>query len=450
MKGTEKVILIQEQLSKNSKSDSIKMTHVHLAAPRKLWSWEWKVTKRTDGRNGQLLHPCRSSIMYLYIVHASHFANENNSILNTLEQLYSCAHLFDTLERYQLLILGNLVARAMGEGEIRACCRRLSIHSRLCCAANVQTCVADDPTKAASSSSISCGSSVAKEQLSRKDAFELIESLYRDHPAPVWRVESRKAMEIQQHSPKTSKCLIYGEVSFIAFARMLELCVPLAMGDSSRKGFAFYDLGCGAGRPVFLAPMLRPDCVKSCGLEIIPSLSAFSLYAKVLMCCFVSSGMHEMNQELLLLYKLEVLPYLHPSRRDQDISFVRGDFLQEDWSDADIVFANATCFDDPLFEQLEQRATQTLRNGSVVISVTKRFSGGSWELVQRQEMKMSWAPAIVHVQRKKQQNPHSDKQTTDNHISAKSDTGSPDRNYKDHVSQTLITFTDHEAFEQQQ
>ncbi|EFJ37956.1 hypothetical protein SELMODRAFT_402649 [Selaginella moellendorffii] len=338
---------------------------------------------------------------------------------------------FDTLERYQLLILGNLVARAMGEGEIRACCRRLSIHSRLCWAANVQTCVADDPAKAASSSRISCGSSVAKEQLSRKDAFELIESLYRDHPAPVWRVESRKAMEIQQHSLKTSKCLIYGEVSFIAFARMLELCVPLAMGDSSGKGFAFYDLGCGAGRPVFLAPMLRPDCVKSCGIEIIPS-------------------MHEMNQELLLLYKLEVLPYLHPSRRDQDISFVRGDFLQEDWSDADIVFANATCFDDPLFEQLEQRATQTLRNGSIVISVTKRFSGGSWELVQRQEMKMSWAPAIVHVQRKKQQNPHSDKQTTDNHISAKVIQVLQIETTKDHVSQTLITFTDHEAFEQQQ
>ncbi|KAL3675039.1 hypothetical protein R1sor_024987 [Riccia sorocarpa] len=208
-----------------------------------------------------------------------------------------------------------------------------------------------------------------KEDLSKSDVMKVVEWLYRDHPGAVWRV------------------------SFVAFAKLMETFRPKRDSSSSavvsdiageKIGFNFYDLGCGGGRCVFMASLLNTSCVKACGIEIVP-------------------GMHEMNQTLLRLYGMEVHPNLHPLKQAQQLQFLPGDFLEMDWSDGDVIFTNATCFEDPLFHRFEEMALKILKPGTIVISVARCFSNQErWELLDAQERRMSWAPAMVYVYRKKE------------------------------------------------
>ncbi|KAG6549225.1 hypothetical protein Mapa_009211 [Marchantia paleacea] len=235
-----------------------------------------------------------------------------------------------------------------------------------------------------------------KQDLSKADVLKVVEWLYRDHPGAVWRAASREAMADDENRSS----LIYGEVSFIAFAKLMENYCPkrrTSVADSNKlstassssfceetDSFNFYDLGCGGGRCVFMASLLNTNCAKACGIEIVPG------------------SMHQMNQILLRLYNMEVHPNLHALKQTQQLVFLLGDFLQMDWSDADVIFTNATCFEDPLFHKFEDMAAKILKPGSIIISVARFFSKRElWDLIDEQERRMSWAPAMVYVYRKK-------------------------------------------------
>jgi len=46
---------------------------------------------------------------------------------------------------------------------------------------------------------------------------------------------------------------------------------------------------------------------------------------------------------------------------DAEVQMIRGDFLNlsnTDWSDADIVFANSTCYDDELMQKISDLACE--------------------------------------------------------------------------------------------
>ncbi len=47
-----------------------------------------------------------------------------------------------------------------------------------------------------------------------------------------------------------------------------------------------------------------------------------------------------------------------------------GSFLDFDWSDGEVVFANSTCFDDELMLGLS-KAAEKLRPGAIVVTFTK-------------------------------------------------------------------------------
>ncbi len=56
---------------------------------------------------------------------------------------------------------------------------------------------------------------------------------------------------------------------------------------------------------------------------------------------------------------LTLSPFLH-----------QGSFLDFDWSDGDVVFANSTCFDDELMLGLSKSA-EKLKAGAIVVTFTK-------------------------------------------------------------------------------
>mmetsp|Transcript_22134 Transcript_22134/g.43586 ORF Transcript_22134/g.43586 Transcript_22134/m.43586 type:complete len:335 (+) Transcript_22134:86-1090(+) len=169
-----------------------------------------------------------------------------------------------------------------------------------------------------------------------------------------------------------SKSLIYGEVEFQSFAKVLRKI-------GAPAGQVFYDLGSGTGKAVFVARFLH-DFGKCGGIEVLQGLHGAALEVK---------------------RRYESGPYADNLTvgNDDDIDLREGSILEEDWSDGDVVFANSTCFDDNLMEAMARQASK-LKPGAFFVTFTKGLNSPSFEVMERKRYKMSWGPATVYIQRR--------------------------------------------------
>jgi SAM-dependent methyltransferase len=168
--------------------------------------------------------------------------------------------------------------------------------------------------------------------------------------------------------------LVYGEVSFNSFGTVV--WGPFV---NLKSGGIFYDLGSGTGRGVFCAALLH-DFKKCVGIEILESL-------------------HKASGEVLERFNKEMRPKLSESQKAMEISMKRASFLDLDWSDADLVFANSTCFDEDLVNEIGKCA-EKLKEGAYVITLTKRLNSPCFKLLDSTQYTMSWGYATVHVHRR--------------------------------------------------
>ena len=141
-------------------------------------------------------------------------------------------------------------------------------------------------------------------------------------------------------------------------SRVLEICPDLMTEGAAAAGRTFYDLGSGTGRCIFLVSLLY-NFRRVVGVELLRAL-------------------HSESERILRRFRQEEAPLLK-SPFATDIEFVRTSFLDHDWSDADVVFANSTCFDDALMKMLAEKA-DFLRPGSIVITITKVLGSDNYEV----------------------------------------------------------------------
>lgn len=180
---------------------------------------------------------------------------------------------------------------------------------------------------------------------------------------------AKKASKMERDELGLKKAsLVYGEISFVSFGVVFLNQIKL------KPGGVYYDLGSGTGRSVFAAEMLH-DFDKLIGVEILESLHTAAV---------------------------DVLEKFRASRSDaskKQIDFIRSDFLELDWSDGDMVFANSTCFDEQLMLQLGQKG-QHLKEGAYFVTFTKQLKSPYFDLIHSKQYRMSWGIATVHVQRR--------------------------------------------------
>lgn len=78
-----------------------------------------------------------------------------------------------------------------------------------------------------------------------------------------------------------------------------------------------------------------------------------------------------------------------------------------DWSDADLVLANSTCFDKILLDQIAEKCS-LLKKGSWLFTLTKKLPTAEepelpknetqdWECVMSIKREMSWGQATIHI-----------------------------------------------------
>lgn len=79
------------------------------------------------------------------------------------------------------------------------------------------------------------------------------------------------------------------------------------------------------------------------------------------------------------------------------VSFTLGSFFEVDWSDAEVFFANSTCFSKDMMQRI---ADSPVATGAIAITLTKPLPGRQWELLESYKKNMSWGYATVFVQRR--------------------------------------------------
>ena len=164
----------------------------------------------------------------------------------------------------------------------------------------------------------------------------------------------------------------YGEITYEGFSKMLKFCKP-------KDHEIFYDLGSGTGKAVILASLLANFSVLI-GIEIINEL-------------------HKASHEILNHYNriTEKIYFRHPK---QFIDFINNDFANVDFSDADIIFMNATCFEYelnfPMIKKLDK-----LKKGARIITNTRFIKTPTYNVENIGTFPFSWGSEYAFLHTKK-------------------------------------------------
>ena len=158
----------------------------------------------------------------------------------------------------------------------------------------------------------------------------------------------------------------YGEIEFISFIALLSLTKP-------NLSTVFYDLGSGVGKAVLACAMVF-DVQKSCGIELLHPLH---------------------NTAVMQHRRLLQLPDYQA--KANAIHLMHSDFLHADFSDATLVFINATAFFGESLHAINHRLKQ-IKKGTTVITTSKKLSSDDFIVIKITTVKMSWGLVKAFIQ----------------------------------------------------
>jgi len=160
----------------------------------------------------------------------------------------------------------------------------------------------------------------------------------------------------------------YGEIYFMSFIALLSLVKP---GPCTR----FYDLGSGTGKAVLSAAMVF-KLEHCCGIERFFTLHEAAVQQKRLF-----------EKHPNYINKIDIIQFIHD------------DFLKIDFSDATLVFINATAFMGSLWDNLSQK-TASLAPGAIVITTSKPLISPCFAVQKTTYVEMSWGVVIAYIQQR--------------------------------------------------
>lgn len=176
--------------------------------------------------------------------------------------------------------------------------------------------------------------------------------------------------------------LVYGEVEFGPFAEILigvrKYGVLLPHNDQSPLP-KFVDIGCGIGKAVFTAALVH-EWRECHGIEIL-------------------KGLYDICEDIQGKWVKEIHDQLPEERQGTEIVFSRGDATALSWADADVAFANSTCFPPELMSLLASKAN-LMKDGSIFITTTKELPSEKYFLLEAATIFQSFGNGQVFIQMK--------------------------------------------------
>lgn len=228
---------------------------------------------------------------------------------------------------------------------------------------------------------------------------QLYEHLTSPYPTAFGKNVSKADRELMESPPST---LTYGEIDFKSFSIALNkirrvygrpgVGTTPPEGIMQQPGGMFCDIGSGTGKPSVAAAVCHPfDLVA--GIEILPGLYAISLQLAV--------RFEEQRSSMGAAGTATGVPE-GPLAHNTRLAFACGDgcdFSVYDWRNADVCFANSTCFNDALMAKVAE-AAESLKKGAFFITLTKKLPSTSFTVLYQKVFKMSWGGATVFIQQK--------------------------------------------------
>lgn len=157
--------------------------------------------------------------------------------------------------------------------------------------------------------------------------------------------------------------LIYGELSIKSFLYLYAL-IP------KRINCKIYDLGCGDAR-LLLASALFFKNLEAVGIEKIAALQ-------------------QAASNIVLSMQSQI------QKNNSTITIMADNFLQKDFSDADIIYINSAAMTDETWKALHV-IFEKLRMGSHIITVTRTINISSFSLIYSGVHQVSWNKAWVYI-----------------------------------------------------
>jgi hypothetical protein len=97
---------------------------------------------------------------------------------------------------------------------------------------------------------------------------------------------------------------------------------------------------------------------------------------------------------LSLLAKYEVYA-ASQSLPQPRVEFIRGSIFEVDWTDADFIFSNSTCFG---YDFMEKISLTPCRQGTLAMSLTRPLLISHWAILESVKKAMSWGEATIYIQ----------------------------------------------------
>jgi SAM-dependent methyltransferase len=195
------------------------------------------------------------------------------------------------------------------------------------------------------------------------DAKKVFENLYLDVSGHVISSQARSKLNI------SSTAFVYGEILPDTFYSILEKVQPTSSD-------IFYDLGCGTGKAVMWAHLAFPF-KKAVGVEFLEDL-------------------YEAARTVLKKYENEIKISAPIEKQNQSVDFVRGDFCEVNFKDADVIFTHSTCFSDETMAKLI-KAFSCLKPGARVITVSKSIISPYFITVYSDKIQMGWGEGTIYI-----------------------------------------------------
>jgi len=188
---------------------------------------------------------------------------------------------------------------------------------------------------------------------------------------------------------------VSGQVFFLDFLRVLRM-LPSTMFKNDSKDRLFVDLGCGIGSCMSAALLFGLPGSKGLGLgsdakgDLRPRFSKIKgfemMHSKVVECRLLMNAILDCAKQYCSL------------DGTQSVDVVETNFLQADWSHANVVYACATCFDESTMRVLEEHKFPLLQSGACVIVIDKMLSpGSSLQLLSSCQVRTTWGEASARV-----------------------------------------------------
>ena len=162
----------------------------------------------------------------------------------------------------------------------------------------------------------------------------------------------------------------YGEIDFISFIALISLLKP-------NVDTVFYDLGSGIGTAVFACAMVF-GVRKSYGIELLSILH------------------YSATQQLLKLKESDKY-----KKATENIILINANFLDIDYSDADIIMINASAFFSEIWTKLSEHLRLHSRAGAIIISTSKKLCSADFILLQITTVQRSWGIVQAYIQQHK-------------------------------------------------